>query len=72
MREGQYIRKRNLIEKVTQYCVCVYSICFCFCFFFNWLQEMQQKGARTWRKLDKLEEKKYDHFRPLFFGPGQL
>lgn len=40
--------------------------------FFNWLQEMQQKGARTWRKLDKLEEKKYDHFRPLFFGPGQL
>lgn len=33
---------------------------------------MQQKGARTWRKLEKLEKKKYDHFRPLFFGPGQL
>lgn len=32
MREGQYIRKRNLIEKVTQYCVCVYSV-FVFVFF---------------------------------------
>lgn len=65
MREGQYIRKRNLIEKVTQYCVCVYSV-FVFVFFLLAARNAA-KGGTDMEKIRYALRKKNTIILDLYF-----